>query len=463
LIDLETEAKVIGCMIKNTGCLDYGLSELKKEDFADKINGRLFEIISNMYADSKTISIEAVYETAKDLIKDMSISYSRLIDVFVNQKDFQMYVQKLKCLTKARKMATMAQNILTKIENKDEISEITSYAETAIYAISTDMQEEPIVTPQEQAEEILNSVAEHMDKKTREQKCIYTSFKRLNYYTGGFEAGDLVIISGPTGGGKTAFAMNIARDIGITQKQPFLYINTEMSKDQIALRWAAILSGDWKTTNTALRMGEITDKQFTALTGELDGIYKSQLYSIRIPDLTIPKMLSTIRRFAIQKKVRAVAVDYIGRVDMSNTNNKDDWQMLLSAARKLKTIAQQYEIVVFMLAQVDSNGKLAMAKYMEHEADLHLQIRPIDEDEKAACISKMEWFWNYAISIEKGRSSPRGTIPVRFAGEKLLFISDAEVAMKHAELIGDEQESSGNTAIAVGTRKHSKRGNEQRY
>lgn len=57
------------------------------------------------------------------------------------------------------------------------------------------------------------------------------------------EAGDLVILSGETGGGKSAFAANLARDIAVTQKQPLLYINNEMSADQMALRWSALIGG----------------------------------------------------------------------------------------------------------------------------------------------------------------------------------------------------------------------------
>ena len=69
---------------------------------------------------------------------------------------------------------------------------------------------------------------------------LYTSFNNLNYATGGFEKGDLVIMSAETGGGKSAFAMNICRDMGIMQKRPVFYLNSEMSKEQMALRWSAI-------------------------------------------------------------------------------------------------------------------------------------------------------------------------------------------------------------------------------
>lgn len=457
MIDFETEGKVIGSMCQNVECLEHGLTELKPEHFSRKEHASLFKTISTMYGNSEAVSLETVYEREKSLIKDNRISWTGMMNVFANINDFKSYTQKLKDLSKGRKMVEIAQKIINSVDSQEPVNEVVNYAENALYAVSTETQEEPIITPQEQAESILHVVADCMDKESRNKTSLYTGFKKLNYNTGGFEAGDLVIISGPTGGGKTAFAMNLAKDIAVIQKQPCLYINTEMSKKQMALRWAAILSKDWKVTNTALRMGEITSEQYSKLAGELDQLYKSEFYSITIPDLTVPKMLSTIRRFAIQKKVRAVTVDYIGRCDLSDST-KDDWQLLLNAARKLKTIAQQHNLVIFMLSQVDSQGKLAMAKYMQHEADLHLHVRPITDEEK----KNSDWFWNYVISIEKGRSSPKGVIPVRFAGEKLTFISEAEVAKKHAQVV-DEQPESGVNPVPNRQARSSNKGSGRRY
>jgi replicative DNA helicase len=214
-----------------------------------------------------------------------------------------------------------------------------------------------------------------------------------------------------------------------------------MSRMQIDIRWAAMLAKDPLVNNSTIRAGEITQEQFAALVADLDLMHAGQLYSVTIPDLTAPKMVSVIRRFARQKKIRAVAVDYIGRIDTMNSP-KDDWKQLLAAAKKLKTIGQQLDLVVFMVAQVNKEGYLAMASQIEHEADLHLHIRPLVEKEEREFLSKLITWWNYYLVVAKGRSCPTGKIPVRFAKEKLTFLMDEMEAKAHAAMVDEQQQQS---------------------
>ena len=165
-------------------------------------------------------------------------------------------------------------------------------------------------------------------------------------------------------------------------------------------------------------------------------MYNGGLHTVTIPELTIPKMMSASRRYSMQHGIRLVAVDYIGRVDTMNSS-KDDWKQLFSAAKKLKTIGQKYGLVVLMVAQNDKSGNLAMASYMEHEADLHLHVRPFADEKEQDKYGGDPW--NYAVQIKKGRSAPKGVIPVRYVGNKLTFVYDKEVAQHYAVLDAAEQ------------------------
>lgn len=447
MIDLELEGQVIATMLYYPDCLNYGLAEIKKDDFSDSLHKHIFDVIRQMYDKDETVNAVTVYEKIKEVAKSNNQRWLYLRDNYIpSSGTFDFYVKRLKQLTKSRSLMKLAQDIVNGVNNKQDIEELSAKVETEIYEISANTAADPILTPKEQAERILETVAKRMDETTRNNASIYTSFKQLNFMTGGFDGGDLVIISGPTGGGKTTLAQNFIRDISIVQRLPSLHINTEMSQQQIDLRWSAMLSRDWSVNNTTLRAGAITQEQFSVLASDMDAMYKSELYSITIPDLTVPKMLSTIRRFVMQKKIRALVVDYIGRIDTMNSN-KDDWKQLLSAAKKLKTISQQFGLVTFMIAQNNSEGNLAMAGYMEHEADCHLHVRPMSEKEAGEYGQRGETWWNYILAIKKGRSSRTGNIPVRFAGEKLTFLMDEMEAKKHAYLVNQQYKQNQNNAV----------------
>lgn len=461
MINLNLEAQLLAAMLNNEDHLCSGLSDLSKDDFTEPLHRRVFETAGNMYRSNLAVNALTVYEHIKDYAQGRGVSWMVLKEAYWPGGTFEHHAKMLKDMTRRRVLVKFAQDLLQKIEAGAETSEALSFAETAIYSVSTETAQEPIVTPQEQAERILQTVSDCMDVDKRSRTNIFTSFQKLNRHTGGFESGDLVIVSAPTGGGKSAFGMNLLRDISVTQRISGLLVNTEMSARQLDLRWAALLSPDSGLTNTALRIGAITDQQYQRLPEQLNGIYQSGLYSITIPNLTVPKMLATIRRFAVQKSIQVAVIDYIGRCDLQDTkDSRDEWQLLLSAARKLKTMAQEYGLVVFMLAQVDAQGKLAMAKYMQHECDLHLHIRPLSDDEKADCLTRMEVSWDMAISIEKSRNGPRGVIPVRFAGEKLKFIDDAKEAAEYAKLVGESPQKSGNHTASNRARRPYRKGDD---
>ena len=116
---------------------------------------------------------------------------------------------------------------------------------------------------------------------------------------------------------------------------------------------------------------------------------------------------------------------------------KDDWQILKSAAQKLKTLAQDLGIVVIMLAQVNESGRLAQASYMAHEADLWLNIDTPDEEGQ-----KQIHPYNCLLKINKARNADkRKPIGLYFDGDKMRFTDDKNEAYSHysgALAMGDE-------------------------
>ena len=277
------------------------------------------------------------------------------------------------------------------------------------------------MSPKDLANRCADEVAVRMDKKRN--KAVFTSFNRLNKISGGFEDGDLIILSGGTGTGKSAFAMNLTRDIGITQKVPCLYINSEMSEAQMALRWAALLS---HISHQNLRTGEITTDDYGHIMQRLDVCLASTVHTATIPDLRLEPVISEIRRFKAHEKIKVAVIDYIGRCDFIDAKNKDDWQILTGAARKLKTIAQELEIVVIMLAQLNTSGRLAMASYMSHEADLWLNLDKPDPEE-------IQDPWNMFLQIKKARNAATGEIPLYFCGDMLTFTDNKNMAIELAK------------------------------
>ncbi len=180
-----------------------------------------------------------------------------------------------------------------------------------------------------------------------------------------------------------------------------------------------------------LRAGTISDDDFKKIAARLDVLYSGGLHTMTMPDLRIDSVISEIRRHKARYDIRVAIVDYIGRMDYGDAKNKDDWQMLTGASRKLKTLAQEQGITVIMLAQLSESGKLAQASYMSHEADLWLNLRKPNESEDDNFSHRREP-WNMILEIRKGRNAPTGIIPIYFYGENLKFTDNTQEAFRYA-------------------------------
>lgn len=428
IFDPETERHILAGCMDGTEYIGETLAELCEEDFYQQEHQIIFRAIADMYRNGKEVNIQSFYILHGDMIRQLGIRWTKFTDVFTNPVAFKTAINKLKETTKARNLMSLSDDIRQDIENGASPDEVKAKIEIALSKCES-AAGRTYISPQEMARKCLDVAAERMEPEARKKKCIHTGFATLNRVTGGMEAGDLIILSGGTGGGKSAFAANLSRDICVIQKLPGLYVNSEMSGEQMALRWTSILA---ESSHTKLRTGTLQDGEFNKLPLKLDSFNNGGLHTLTIPNLRIDTVLSEVRRFKAKENIRIAVIDYIGRTDFLDSK-KEDWQLLTGAARRLKTLAQEQEIAIIMLAQLNTSGRLAQASYMSHEADLWLNLRKPTEDEVKEFLRDRNP-WNLILEIAKGRNAPTGAIPFYFWGDRLTFTDDKAKALQYVKL-----------------------------
>lgn len=406
------EVLVINGMMINKDNLDRACFELNRDDFEKIENKVLFDCIVTMHNKGIEVNIGSVHAQNKDEIQRIGIDWLQYTNVFLMGYTFDILLERLKENSAKSKLLNIMGSISSRLKDRSITVEDATLELENNFIESNSTIKRDCISPKELTECCEKAITARVDKEERSKKVVYTGYKAFNESMGGFESGDLVILSGETGGGKSAFVNNLLKDIAIEQKIPVLYMNSEMSTDQISLRWACLLSG---ISHTKLRNGEISKEEHQVVIDKIKILSESQLFTVTIPDLKITSMISEIKRAKRRYDVRVVVVDYIGRVDMENAS-QDDWKVMTGAARKLKTLAQSLGIVVIMVAQLNAQGRLAQASYMTHEADLWLNLKkPEDKD-----IPRNAW-WNICLEIKKGRNAPIGAMKLFFDGEKLTF------------------------------------------
>lgn len=421
--DIHTEREVLIAMLNSELACQEGMGLLTPELFGHEQYGKLFKIMRQMFNNSEPVNIITVAPHIRNI---NSVELKDLMQPMISSKQSIAYlIDRMKDYSQGRKAVEIMSKAINRIEYEPS-QEVVNEATEKLFSMAIVKSEEALLPGTELAVRALQHVSDRMDADKRKEKVIFTSFVKLNRITGGFEAGQLVILSGKTKSGKSAFCQNLMSAISVKQTIPCLYVNSEMSEEQMGLRWAAMLTGDLEITHSKLRSGDITSEQYSKVADGIERLYKSQFNCLTMPDLRIDKVIQVLRRYTVKHRIRAAAVDYIGRMDMvSGKSDVKDWQLLLDAARKLKTIAQQLGIVIFMVAQLTDTGTLQQARYMENECDLHLVIKKMDESEVADRLSKCEP-WNYRLIVANARSCETGSeMLMQFNGEKLTFYGEA--------------------------------------
>ena len=86
-----------------------------------------------------------------------------------------------------------------------------------------------------------------------------TGFIDFDRMTHGLNRGNLIIIAGRPGMGKTSFALNLAQHVAIREERPVGIFSLEMGEQELALR---ILCSEADISFSRLRSGHLSQKQW---------------------------------------------------------------------------------------------------------------------------------------------------------------------------------------------------------
>ena len=283
--------------------------------------------------------------------------------------------------------------------------------------------------------EVLFDTFERLDRLNSPDKDLYrgipTGIRDLDNTITGLNRSDLIILGARPGMGKTAFALNIARNVSVVSGKRVAFFSLEMSKEQLASR---VLSSEAMVGGTKLRTGELSENEWTRLVEAGDLLSKADLYLDDTPGITVPEMKAKIRRL---KDVDLVMIDYL---QLMNSAQRIDnrVQEISEITRSLKIMAKELNIPVVTLAQLARAGE----KRQEHRPVLS-DLRDSGSIEQDADIVlflyRDAYYSNEAKSPEevdknraecivaKNRHGELKNVPLHWQGEFMRFTSQEVV------------------------------------
>ena len=195
---------------------------------------------------------------------------------------------------------------------------------------------------------------------------VASGFIDLDEMTRGLNPGNLIIIAGRPGMGKTSFAMNVAQNVAIREKTTVGVYSLEMSKQELALR---VLASESDVEFRSLRTGHMSQKQWGRVIQTVKSMSGAPLYIDDSANPTMLEVASKARRLKAEKGLGLVIVDYLQLMSAGGRYENRNLE-IAAISRSLKQLAKELEIPVIALSQLSRQPERRSGDHRPQLADL---------------------------------------------------------------------------------------------
>lgn len=354
-----------------------------------------------------------------------AVYLSQLLEIACSRENVEAYEQYIKSSADKRKLIVACANIVYKGKElmSKPINEWTRELQTVLDNAGSISR---FHKPPERTADIIRRVVADLERRRTNGNKMYgfpTGLRDLDMMTGGLCPGDLIIIAGRPGMGKTALATQIAINVAKSGAS-VLFFSLEMSREQINMRMLAQIAG---VNIQALRTGTLSNKAFARTIGKAPEIAKLDIVIDDESNLTDLDIRLRSRRY----KPNLAIIDYL---TLCRSSKREELRHLEvgNISRNLKALAKELRIPVILLSQLNRMSEnrtnkrpmcsdLRQSGDIEQDADVILLLY---RDEVYNSESKDKGIAE--IIVGKQRNGPTGIVKTRFFSESATFANLAK-------------------------------------
>lgn len=180
-----------------------------------------------------------------------------------------------------------------------------------------------------------------------------SGFRELDKLTSGWQPTDLIILAARPSVGKTAFALNLARNAAMNPINPVgvAVFSLEMSAGQLVQR---VLSAESEIPMGDITKGKLADHQMKQLyTKGLQPLAQAPMYIDDTAALNIFELRAKCRRLKNKNNIGLIIIDYLQLMSGSSDNkNSNREQEISNISRNLKALAKELHVPIIALSQM---------------------------------------------------------------------------------------------------------------
>ena len=177
-----------------------------------------------------------------------------------------------------------------------------------------------------------------------------TGYTQVDKLTSGLQKTDLIILAARPSMGKTAFALNLARNVAVLEEKLVAIFSLEMGCEQLSMR---LLTAEARINSEKLKSGTISSEDWERVTEAAGVISQAPLYIDDTPNISVMEIRAKCRRLRADKELGLVIVDYLQLMRGSGTTGDRRDLEIAEISRSLKGLAKEMNIPVIALSQLN--------------------------------------------------------------------------------------------------------------
>ena len=412
----ELEEAVLGAVMLEKSAFDTISEIIKPECFYVEANQLIYRAMQGLQQKSMPIDILTVVEELKfrEQLDAVGGPYyvTKLTNSVVSTANIDAHARIVLQKFIQRELIRISGEIIgDAYEDSTDVFDLLDDSETKMFNITNNYLKKNFDDIQSVLAKTINRIDE-LRTKTDDISGVPSGFPTLDRITYGWQPTDLIILAARPAVGKTAFALNLARNAALhpTKPIPVGFFSLEMGASQLVQR---ILSAESEIKMEKISRGKLENHEYEQLLSK--GIKKLEVAPIYIDDtaaLNIFEFRAKARRLVNKHNVGLIIIDYLQLMSGTGEKGGNREQEISNISRNLKALAKELNVPIIALSQLSRAVETRKESKMPQLSDLR-ESGAIEQDaDMVMFIYRPEY---YEVMNNENGESTHGETHVRIA------------------------------------------------
>ncbi len=352
--DIPAEQSVLGGMLLSKDAIADVVETLSSHDFYRPAHQTIYDVVLDLYGKGEPadpITVSAELQRSGELARVGGAPYLHtLVSSVPTAANAGYYARIVAEQAVLRRLVEAGTRIVQLGYGGQgaEVDDIVDRAQQAIYDV-TERRSSEDYTLLEQLMQPTMDELEAIGSRSGTMSGVPTGFKDLDDLTNGLHPGQLIVLAGRPGMGKSTAGLDVARSCSIRHGLTSAIFSLEMSKTEITMR---LLSAEARVPLHHMRSGMMTDDDWARLARRMGEVADAPLYIDDSPNLTMMEIRAKARRLRQRHDLRLVVIDYL-QLMSGNKKAESRQQEVSELSRNLKLLAKELEVPVIAMSQLN--------------------------------------------------------------------------------------------------------------